>query len=59
MLAAKAQENTFFPYCPLEEAKWLSSQRTPQRVEPSPGSPLSVLGGRGVAADWAMQLSIP
>lgn len=27
MLAAKAQENTFFPSVLTEEAKWLSSQR--------------------------------
>lgn len=33
MLAAKAQENTFFPSVLTEEAKWLSSQRSPcQRV---------------------------
>lgn len=27
MLAAKTQENTFFPSVLTEEAKWLSSQR--------------------------------
>ena len=60
MLAAKAQENTFFPSVLTEEAKWLSSQRSPcQRVGRLQDASECTRGARGVAVDWAMQLSIP
>lgn len=67
MLAAKAQENTFFPSVLTEEAKWLSSQRRARAsgwalcrmsLEWTGGAREGAVGGLA-AADWAGQLSVP
>lgn len=67
MLAAKAQENTFFPSVLTEEAKWLSSQRRGRAsgwalcrmsLEWTGGAREGAVGGLA-AADWAGQLSVP